>query len=213
MMLKVQIALLVTVALLAGCGEVIVFGHTVREGHAASEVKAAPVAMTAATATETVVSPAIQRVREVTLSLTPQAAGKVANDSRFNAGALLDAIKVELRSRRLFDVNGLDVAGSRASITAEIFIDDYALRPTTNFVLLGSTINAGTLSGNLVLRDEHGNELQRRRIETQARVSIPESGEAANSLWSLYHEFAVAAANSLSGTPAKSNATLDQPPR
>jgi hypothetical protein len=210
MMLKVQIALVLIAALLAGCGEVIVFGHTVRGGHAASEVKADPATTTE---TETVASPTIQRVREVTLALTPQATEKVANDSRFNADALLDAIKSELQSRRLFDVNGLDVTDSRASVTAEISIDDYALRPMTNFVLFGSTANVGTLSGNLVLRDEHGNELQRRRIEAQARISIPESGAAENLLRPLYHEFAVAAVNSLGGAQVKSTAALDQPPR
>lgn len=212
-MRKLQMLLLLTISLLAGCGEVVIFGHTVREGHAASEVKAAPTAaaVTEATATATTADVRTQKVRDVTLSLTPQAAEKVASDSRFNADAVRDAIKSELQSRGLLDVG--DATGSNTSSTAAISIDDYAMSPTTNFVLFGSMAYSGTLSGSLVLRDAHGNELQSHRVEAQARVSIPEGGDTGNSLRSLYREFAVAAVNSLTGTQAKSNAALDERPR
>lgn len=211
MTLKIQMVLLLTIGLLAGCGEVVVFGHTMGEKPTAPEVKTAPVV-----ATETAVEPKIhqdaadpriQRVRDVTLSLTPQAAEKVATDSRFNADALLAAIKSELQSRGLFAVARLDGTGfdatGQANRTAEITLDDYALRPTTNFVLFGSTINVGTLSGHLLLRDEQGNELQTHPIEAEARVSIPESGDAENPLRPVYREFAVAVANSIAGAQVK----------
>ena len=188
---------------LAGCGDVIVFGHTVHEAHPASEVKAEPTATPKAA-----VTPRVQVVKTVTLVLAAQAAAKVVDDSRFNADALLAEIKSELQSRKL-----LDDADLHSSGTAEISIDDYAMRPTSNVILFGNIISAGTLSGDVRVRDAQGNELPDRRIEAETRVSIPASGESANPLAPLYRQFAVMTANSLAGTPTKSSATQDQPPR
>ncbi len=263
MMLRIQIALLLTVVLLAGCGEVIIFGHVVREGNKSTEVKpespppappatnpisatdpvttttpaaavsepvapapvtpanktTAPIANTPPTSpaapnsapaviNQPVKVPTIQRVKEVSLSVTSKAVEKVAKNSRFNANALLDAIKAELQSRNLFDAASLQAGG-----TLEISIDDYELHPNTNFVIFGATPNTGTLAGNVISHDENANALSTHHIETQTRISIPESGEAKNLLQPLYHEFAVAVADSLTGIHTVTSAERDQPPR
>ena len=222
LMFTVQILLLLTVALLAGCGEVIVFGHTVREAHPASESKSgsapAPAAATTSSATSTSVAPAanaaatataipIIKVKAVTISIAPQAADKIAADSRFSSDALLDAIKRELQSRKLFDVNDLP-----SSSSVKISIDDYALHPKTNFALFGYIPNTGTLDGNLVLHDEH-DVSSSRHVEAQTSVSVPVSGEVDNMLQPLYHEFAVMVVDTLTGTQTKSSVERDQPPR
>jgi hypothetical protein len=200
MMLKLQLALLLTVGLLAGCGQVAVFGHTIGEKHSPSEVKADSIPTPQAA-----VSPRIQMVKDVRLVLTPQAATKVANDAKFNADTLLEAIKGELRSRKL-----LDDTDSRANGTAEISIDDFAMRPTSNAVVFGYLLNAGTLNGEIRVRDTDGKDLQNFRVEAESQVSIAASGETKNPLEPLYRRFAVLAGDNLAGTPSKSDLARDQ---
>jgi hypothetical protein len=204
---RVQITLLLTITLLAGCGEVVVFGHTVREGHAKTEVKteSAPVPVaatntastssTASATTKAPTRPAIQ-VKAITISIAPQAAEKIAKDSRFSTNALRDAIRSELKSRKL-----LDVSDSATGSTMEIFIDNYELHPTTNFAIFGYVPNAGTLTAKLVLNDEQGTP---RHIEAHAKVSVPAAGEVDNMLQPLYREFAVTVVDTLTGTQPRS---------
>jgi hypothetical protein len=193
MMLKLQIVLLLTASLLEGCGNVAVFGHTIGEGRTSSEAKtdSTPAAQDAAI-------PGARAVKAVTLVLTPQVAAKVADDSTFKKDALLDAIKAELRSRQLFDDTD-----SRATATAEISLDDFAVRPTSNAVVLGYIINDGTLSGELRVRDGDGKDLQRDRIEAKSKVTAAANRENPDFLVPLYRRFASVTGDWLAGTPSK----------
>jgi hypothetical protein len=187
------------------------FGHTIGEEHPASAVKTEPTvtsaASPAAAATPKDQAPQVQRVSSVTIVITPQAATKVDIDSRFSADALLLAIKTELQTRKLFDD-----PDSGASGAAVISIDDYSMQPTSNVILFGNIISAGTLNGDIRMRDGQGNDLPNRRVEAKARVSIPANGESKNPLEPLYRQFAVNIANNLAGTP-KAADTPDQRPR
>jgi hypothetical protein len=210
-MLKLQTVPLLLLGAIAGCGQVVMFGHTIGEEHPASTVKAEPTvtsaASPAAAATPKNQAPQVQRVNSVTIVITPQAATKVDIDSRFSADALLLAIKAELQTRKLFD--DLDSGASGAAV---ISIDDYSMQPTSNVILFGNIISAGTLNGDIRMRDGQGNDLPNRRVEAKARVSIPANGESKNPLEPLYRQFAVNIANNLAGTP-KAADTPDQRPR
>jgi hypothetical protein len=143
-------------------------------------------------------------VSAVTLALTPQAQAEAAKDPRFNADELLHAVQAELQSRGL-----LDAAGSGASGTAEILIDDFATRPTSNAVLFGHTFVAGTLAGDVRVRDAKGNERQNTKVAAEARMSIAADGEDPNPLASLYRRFATLAADRIAGTPSKPDDAAD----
>jgi hypothetical protein len=147
-------------------------------------------------------------LKTVSLSLTSQVAEKVTSDARFSTDALLAAIKNELKARKLFDESD-----ARSIGTADILIDEYAMQRTSNVILFGNIISAGTLNGSVRVRDDQGRELQSHRIEAQARVSIPESGETVNPFGPLYRRFAAVAADNLAGTPGKSTEPTEQRPR
>jgi len=215
------VLLLLALSLLAGCGEIVVFGHTVREGR--SEVKPVPQTATTEATTTTAKSaetpsvpstpsaparpgpsvPSVHVLRAVTLELTPQAAAQVADDSKFKADALLDAIEAELRSRNLLD--------EAANGTAEVSIEDFAVQPASNAVLFGYVLSNGSLNGELRIRDAAGNDVQRYRIQAKSRLSAPAEGESPNLLSPLYRRFAVLTGDSVAGEPSKSSAA-DQPP-
>jgi len=247
---------------LAGCGEVTVFGHVVRQGHpkaegseqsssAASSVATALVVTqatsssssshsAASSAPPTPVKPpvnptqpsplpasiktttvgdkansGIQHLKTVTLSIAPEMMDKIAVDSRFNSKILLQTIKTELQSRQLLDRgdDSSDRNETAAGATLSIYIDNYDLHATTNFIIFGVKPHTGTLAGNLVLRDEQGGTTPIAHVEAYSRISLPESGEDKNVLQPLYNDFAVTVANSLAGTHVSTSGERDQPPR
>src|SRR5690349_12763892 len=110
-MVRLTILAVGMVALLAGCGQVIVFGHVVGE-RPESVAKPEATTTTATTATTSTTAPAPAKgpaasphvVKSVNIIVTPEARSKVTGDaSRFTADALLDAVTTELKSRKLLD--------------------------------------------------------------------------------------------------------------
>lgn len=150
----------------------------------------------------------VQSVKSVTLSIAPELANKVAADSRFDRQALIDAIKIELQSRKL-----LDSSDSNTAPMLSIYIDNYDLHATTNFSIFGAKPHTGTLAGNLMLSDEQGESTPISHIEAYSRISVPENGGDKNLLQPLYRDFAVTVANSLTGIHSQTSADREQPPR
>jgi hypothetical protein len=211
------------VALLAGCGQVMVFGHVVGERRTSEETKseATPAASPTA-ASETPPPPApgastgsastpaeprlaahsplvTHAVKAVNVTVTAEAAAKVTGDaSRFAADALLEAIRTELRSRKL-----LDEQNPQATGTAEIIVDDLATRPTTNAVVFGYKMLAGTLEGDIRVTGAGDTESTGSRIVAQSKLTVAANGDDKNPLGPLYRRFAVLAADRLAGVASK----------
>jgi hypothetical protein len=133
-------------------------------------------------------------VRALTVTLAPQAAAHAADDSNFNAEALRDAISAELKSRKL-----LDDQDPHADGTAEIVIDDLTLRPTSNAVLFGYQMLAGTLTGDVRVSGANAQGIADSRIVAESRLNISVAGNSKNSLAPLYRRFAVLTADHLAG--------------
>jgi hypothetical protein len=239
---------------LTGCGEVVVFGHVVRENPAKSEAAAAkpatepatdsatpqpaataaaapePAAHAAATepeATEHAIQAAatepaaaapatVAAAAPATVAVTPQPAtvahrlhavnvtvspASQAGDASVDPGALLDAIRTELRSRNLLDEQNPSAGG-----TAEVLIESATARPTVNAVIFGRQPMAGTLTGELHVSSASGAELPPSRIVAESRFNVPEDGKDKNVLGPLYRRFAVLAADELTGIAANKNA-------
>jgi hypothetical protein len=224
--------------LLAGCGQVIVFGHVIGErkesaqpsaeaspatagsaagtsgtaaAQAANAAHAQPAAAGAdASAPAAAVAPAATRVaarapaithavKAVNITVTPEAAAKVTGDaSRFAADALLDAIRTELKARKL-----LDEESPQASGTAEIIVDDLATRPTSNAILFGYKMLAGTLEGDVRVTGAEGTESTGSRIIAESKLTVAANGNDKNPLGPLYRRFAVLAADRLAGVESR----------
>jgi hypothetical protein len=225
-MARLAVLSVLIVTMLAGCGQVIVFGHVVGERKESAEPKpettsaspqstapeatgsssAAPAAAGPASgeaATQTPVAAAAphlaRTVKAVNLTVTPEAVAKVTGDaSRFTADALLDAIRAELKSRKL-----LDEQDPQASGTAEIIVDDLATRQTTNAILFGYRMLAGTLEGDIRVTGAAGTESTGSRIIAESKLTLAVSGNDKNPLGPLYRRFAVLAADRLAGVASQ----------
>ena len=195
-------------ALLAGCGDVTVFGHKVRDTHAppqASPEKSVspPVTPTAATAasppaqTDTRAPKPLQSVhvlKAVSLSITPATVITLAGNSSFDAAALQAEVVAELRARGL-----LDSQDPRATGTAEITIDEVTSRPTVNAVTFGYQMMAGTLAGRLHVIESTGSSPADFRVNTESKWSVAVAEPGKDQLKHLYRSFAIQSADRLAG--------------
>jgi hypothetical protein len=206
-MARLLLLSLLVVAMLAGCGQVILFGHEVRSRSENSQ-PATPASeeTPAETAVDEPAKPTAiaHAIKAVNLLVTAEATAKVTGDaSRFSADALLEAIKTELRSRKL-----LDEQDPRASGTAEIIVDDLATRATTNAVVFGYKMLAGTLEGDIQVTAADGTSKSTgSRIVAESKLTVAANGEDKNPLGPLYRKFAVLVGDRLAGvtsTPPKS---------
>jgi hypothetical protein len=213
-MIRLLSSLILCLAL-AGCGEVVVFGHVVRENPAKTEAAAeasapehaaevaAPTTGTEAAASQTAAEPAAPAL--ATVAATPTrlllhavnvaltAASQTGNPS-VDAAALQEAIRTELRSRNLLDEQSPSADG-----TAEVLIESATTHPTVNAVIFGRQPMAGTLTGELRVSGLDA-ELSTARIVAESRFSIGADGEDKNALGPLYRQFAVLTADELSGS-------------
>ena len=187
---------------LSGCAGWVVFGHTIQ-----GPQPAPPAQPLLTTQVPTPQPPPAQvpsappasletpMLKAVTLTFTPAAQQKIAAEPQFQQATLLTAIESELRAHKL-----LDASDPRARGTAEISIDDFATRPASNAVVFGYILGTGTLSGNVAVHAVAGNALRDARITAQSHLAKPVSDGQANPFGPLYHRFAAATVDSLTGT-------------
>jgi hypothetical protein len=247
-MFRLALSLLVLTGLTA-CGEVVLFGHTVREGNstqeqpvpaeppspqpskpaapqaaepapqpsqpaipqaaepAAAQQRAEPLTQSAKAAPTSSVerSPAATHdigdaghptAVDVRLILTARAKEAAAADSNFHEDELLKALNAELRARRL-----LGETNHAADRTLEISIEEFSNRPTSNAVLFGYNMSAGTLAGTATMRDMQGKELRRFQVQARSRLVVAADAEAGSGLEPLYRRFARLTADNLTGAP------------
>ena len=241
-MIRLLPLLLFPLAALAGCGEVVVFGHVVRENPSKTEaapsepataatvskpeteaassqpatgatpkpatevVVAEPKTATATSSTQATLEssaaaiaglPAAHRLRAVHVTLSP---ATQAGNASVDPTALSDAIRAELRSRKLLDEQNPSADG-----TAEVRIESATAHPTVNAVIFGRQPMAGTLTGELHVSSASGESLPASRIVAESRWTVADDGQDKNGLAPLYSRFAVLTADELTGSAASPN--------
>jgi hypothetical protein len=174
---------------LSGCAGWVVFGHTIQ---GPQPVAAPPTPQLPLAPPPSVDTPML---KAVTLTITPAAQQKIAAEPQFQQAILLSAIESELQAHKLLDANDPHARG-----TADISIDDFATRPASNAVVFGYILGTGTLSGNVAVHSAAGNALRDARITAQSHLAKPVGDGKANPFGPLYHRFAAATVDSLTGT-------------
>ena len=119
---------------------------------------------------------------------------QVADDERFNADALRDAIAAELGSRQL-----LDLQNTGAGRVAVIQLEEYSLRATSNVVLFGNLPSAGVLAGVIRIREPAGGATREFKVRAEIQFGISQSGRDKKPLQKLYSGFARQLADELTG--------------
>jgi hypothetical protein len=202
-MLKNLLVMGLTLAVLTGCGQVMVFGRVIGETRTQTETKVEAPAMSLAAdpappSPPLPSSPIVHRVKSVALTLNPQAASQATADPRFNTAALLEAIETELRSRKL-----LETHDPAASDKAEIRLSDFTTRSATNAVVFGYQLGSGSLTADIHVGDSPAAGPDNFKVIAETRLAIAANGADKNPLGPLYRRFAVLTADRLAGTPSK----------
>jgi len=201
---------------LTGCGEVVVFGHTVRENPKKVDAAASQPATDAVAAEPPAPKPATESA--VPAAVAPKPAAEAApdlhtpdflhavhvtlspasqaGDASVDVAALLEAIRTELNSRNLLDEQSPSGGG-----TAEVVIESVSKHRTVNAVLFGQQPMAGTLTGELHVNGARG-ERPAARIVAESRFSLAADDENKNALEPLYRRFAVLTADEIAGIAA-----------
>ena len=220
--MRAAIALLIPIAAaLSGCVHFVAFGHQIGGPAAAAATPAsataaarpasspAPAAATAApegtaapAATASgpgVVAVVAPTVNSVSVNLAEAVQGDASTDLKLLGGPLRVAIEDELRSRKLLG----DEDGSAMGRTIAISIDGFTARTTSNVILFGQVFEAGTLTGDVTVRDGGGAALQTYHIKANSHINRPAAGATTDTLTPLYRKFANLAVDNLSGAPRK----------
>ncbi len=138
-------------------------------------------------------------MNSVSVNLAEGVQGDASTDSKLLGGPLRVAIEDELRSRKLLG----DEAGSAMGRTISISIDGFTARTTSNVILFGQVFEAGTLTGDVTVRDGGGVALQTYHIKANSHINRPAAGATTDTLTPLYRKFADLAVDNLSGAPRK----------
>ncbi len=197
-LVRLCVLAVLSVALLAGCGQVVVFGHVVREGSAPEVPQSeAPAKPQVAASRPDISTPVL---KSVTLRVAPKATDDVASDTPFAPDLLLEAIRTELRARKLLDEHNPQITG-----TAEVAIDQVAVRPSTNAIVFGYKMMVSTLIGDIHLSTGDGSTPSDLHVSAESRLTLSAEGENKNPLGPLYRRFAELTADRLAGVESKPN--------
>lgn len=204
---------LTAAALLAGCGQVVVFGHVVGEKPPAEETQPAaqPAAAEAANRPAATTSPVAQaattsQVKAFLVTVAPKATENVASDATFSSDALVNALRNELRARNL-----LAEQRSPPDGTLQIQVSEVALRPSSNAIVFGYKMMASTLIADVRLSGADDQTAALFHIAAQARLTLSthsqdgdrDQPKGKDPLGPLYRRFAVLTADRLTGIESK----------
>jgi hypothetical protein len=227
-MIRLLTSSILSVAL-AGCGEVVVFGHVVRENPSKAEAAPSEPA-TAAAASKPAIEAAVSQPATEAAAPKPATATSSTHATRQTSAAaaaglpaahLLHAVNVTLSPASQAGEASVDAAALTDAIrtelrsrdlldeqnpsadgTAEVRIESATTHPTVNAVIFGRQPMAGTLTGELHVSSASGEELPASRIVAESRWTIADDGQDKNALGPLYSRFAVLTADELSGSAA-----------
>jgi hypothetical protein len=125
------------------------------------------------------------RLASIAVLLSAELEQQIADEPRFSFAVLRDAITAELRARRL-----LAAQGGAAGNTAEILVNEFALRATSNVVVFGRLSSVGVLGGLVRLRTEAGAQPREFKVLVEIPLSISQRKTGSDSLQKLNQRFA-----------------------
>lgn len=125
------------------------------------------------------------QVSAVSLTLTPEARKKSAENLKFNPEALLNQV------RRALDANGLlNGADDKPRPNLEIQVKDMRVRSNFSAVMWGFMAGSDSVSGDIVLRDPAGRELDRFQVSASYALGGLAGGQDDARMGWLYEKFA-----------------------
>jgi hypothetical protein len=137
-------------------------------------------------------------LKSITVKVAPKATDNVASETPFAPELLLEALRTELRSRKLLDEDNPQLTGS-----AEVQISEVSVRPSTNAIVFGYKMMAGTLIGDIHFSGADSNAPPDLHVLADTRLTIAVDNGKKDPLGPLYRRFAVLTADRIQGVESK----------
>lgn len=128
-----------------------------------------------------------------TIRLNDAAKAKVADNLSFNQNALLDHVKRALQAKELLNEAQPDPAHA-----IEIVVKDFRVRSSFSAVMFGFMAGDDNITGDVILRDAGGRELNRFEIKASYALGGLAGGMNDSRMGWLYEKFAQLTVENLS---------------
>lgn len=141
---------------------------------------------------------ATQPAKSISISLNDEAKTKVADNLKFDQNALLNTVKRALTAQNL-----LNESKPGASHTIEIVMKDFRVRSNFTAVMFGFMAGNDSITGDVVLRDAAGKELNRFEVSASYALGGLAGGMDEARMGWLYEKFAELTVENLRGPESK----------
>lgn len=135
-----------------------------------------------------------QPARQVSINLNDEAKQKLADNLKFNQVTLLDHVKRALTAQNL-----LDEKKAEAKNSVEIVIKDFRVRSNFSAVMFGFMAGNDSITGDVVLRDASGKELNKFEVSASYALGGLAGGQDETRMSWLYEKFAELTVENLRG--------------
>ncbi|MGO4380512.1 DUF4410 domain-containing protein [Pseudoduganella sp. RAF53_2] len=136
-----------------------------------------------------------QPANAISISLTDDAKKKLSDNMKFNQTALLEQVKRALTAKNMLNENQ---AGPMNTI--EIVVKDMRVRSSFTAVMFGFMAGNDSLTGDVVLKDVQGKELNRFEVSASYALGGLAGGQDESRMNWLYEKFAEHTVENLGGT-------------
>lgn len=138
----------------------------------------------------------VDEISQVSVSLTSEAKGKVADNLKFDQEQLL------LHVKRALDTNSILLAEPNGSAPSmEIQVKDFRVRSNFSAVMWGFMAGADSITGDIVLKNPGGEEIDRFEVSVSyALGGIGGGQDDARMSW-MYEKFAEETLKQVTGQP------------
>ena len=136
----------------------------------------------------------VEKVSRLSVSLTEAAKAKVADNLKFDKEQLLAHVK------RALDANSILTTESNDSASEmEIEVKDFRVRSNLSAVMLGFMAGSDSITGDVVVRDSNGDEVDRFEVSVSYALGGLAGGQDATRMSWLYEKFAEETLKELNG--------------
>jgi hypothetical protein len=147
-----------------------------------------------------------RQVRDVSISLAPEAQQVASTTIRFDQGTLLRLVRQGLEQKK-----ALSAAPNQVLPSVEILVTSIRSRSTFNAVMFGFMAGDDHIKGDVIVRSPDGAELHRFGVSASYAFGGVAGGQVDTRMGWLYEAFAKHVIEELTGQSAKSPTTAGAP--
>lgn len=139
-----------------------------------------------------------QQAKSISLTMTPEAQAKLADNLKFNQDTLLSTVRRALEAKSLIAKNA-----SQDAPAIEILVKDIRVRSNFSAVMFGFMAGSDSVTGDVIVKAPDGREVNRFEVSASYALGGLAGGQDDARMGWLYEKFAELTLAELSGATSK----------